>query len=138
MKALLLVLFCGLLSPLSSFAQADTEPDAPVELKQFVYVLQVISRLQTVENWTEADNAIVQEHFQRLAGLTEAGTVLLAGRTLGMSDDDFGLVILQAPDEATATTLMNEDPAVRDGIMTAKLFPYRIALMKAPETGGTP
>ena len=53
-----------------------------------------------------------------------------AGRTLIMDSSGFGIVILEVDSEEEATSLMESDPAIKEGIMTATLFPYRVALIK--------
>ena len=54
----------------------------------------------------------------------------MAGRTLDMDSEGFGIVILEVDSEEEAMDLMKNDPAVKEGIMTAKLFPYRVALLR--------
>ena len=67
------------------------------------------------------------EHVAYLRELTERGVVQLAGRTLNTDESSFGIVIFQAESEDAARKIMDEDPAVRKGVMEAALFPYRIA-----------
>ena len=47
-------------------------------------------------------------------------------------DDEstFGIAIFEAEDEATARTIMEADPAVKNGVMAASLYPYKVALMR--------
>ncbi|WRP07902.1 YciI family protein [Rossellomorea aquimaris] len=97
---------------------------------EFIYVLKLIPRLHNEDNWTTEDEEIVQHHFQRLKEFTESGVVILAGRTLNEEENAFGLVVYEAEDEKKAKTFMKEDPAVKEGIMTAELFPYRVALLR--------
>jgi uncharacterized protein YciI len=84
------------------------------------------------EGSTPEEDAIVEAHFNRLQQLVHEGTVVLAGRTL--VPDSMGLVILLAPDEAAARTIMENDPAVVGGVMYAELYPYRVALLKGHST----
>jgi uncharacterized protein YciI len=44
----------------------------------------------------------------------------------------FGIVIYRAADASAARALADADPAVRDGIMSAEVFPFRIALQAKP------
>ena len=101
--------------------------------KQYVYVLELIPRLHNDNNWTELDEDIVKRHFIRLKKYTEAGKVILAGRTLNQASESFGLVVFEASSEEEALEFMNGDPAVEEGIMTAKLFPYRVAFLRKSE-----
>ncbi len=52
----------------------------------------------------------------------------LAGRTLTTGPETFGIVVFEAPDPAAASAVMAGDPAVAGGVMTAAVFPFRVAL----------
>lgn len=78
---------------------------------------------------TPADERAVGDHFEYLRELTEAGVVLLAGRTLNTDPSAFGIVIFRAADDAAARRVVDADPAVAAGVFRAELFPYRIALV---------
>lgn len=82
--------------------------------------------------WTESDNQIGSEHFERLRLANEAGQVILAGR----SPDGIGpaIVIFEAPDEAAARSFMEADPFVSEGLFTAELHPFRAALTRRGES----
>jgi uncharacterized protein YciI len=101
------------------------------EKKQFIYTLKPIPRLQHEENWTEKENEIVGRHFSKLQQLLQEGKLILAGRTLPLDETTFGIVILEVDSEEEARDLMEQDPAVQEGMMTARLYPYRVALSRA-------
>jgi len=71
--------------------------------------------------------AAVGEHFAHLQRLLAEGVVLLAGRTTDLDPEGMGIVVFRAADEAAARSLMERDPALRRGAMTARPFPYRVA-----------
>lgn len=98
--------------------------------KQFIYVLKLIPYLLDETKWTEREEDIVSRHFSELQKLHKEGKLILAGRTLNMDEKTFGIVILEVESEEEARNLMNNDPAISEGIMNAELFPYRIALIK--------
>ena len=98
--------------------------------KQFIYVLKLIPALLDEKNWTEKEEAIVGRHFEKLQGLLEEGKLILAGKTDGLDEKTFGIVILEVDSEEEARSIMENDPTVAEGIMKAELFPYRVALMK--------
>jgi len=77
---------------------------------------------------TPEEDAIVGAHFEYLKELAEKGTVLLVGRTQNNDGSTFGLCIFEAGSEEEARGIMNQDPAVARGVMSAQLFPYRIAI----------
>ena len=97
---------------------------------QFLYVLHLVPRLRSQSAWTDADHQAVADHFQRLKVATEAGTVILAGRTAEPLNKSFGLVIFEATDEEAARKFMESDPTVAAGVMTATLHPYSVALLR--------
>lgn len=102
-----------------------------MEKLHFLYQLKLIPSLLSEENWTERDNDIVARHFEALKKAEQEGTLILAGRTLNMDTEGFGIVIFEVDSEEEAQFFMKSDPAVKEGIMTATLFPYRVALMRS-------
>ena len=101
-----------------------------MEKKQYIYVLKLIPTLLNESNWTEKHEEIVSIHFSVLQGLHKYGKLILAGRTLNMDEKTFGIVILEVESEEEAQSIMKNDPTVAEGIMTAELFPYKVALIK--------
>lgn len=97
-------------------------------MTHFLYQLKLIPRLKDEKAWTKEDEAIVRMHFMHLKALTEAGTVLLAGKTDREMLDGFGIVIFVAQDFHEAQALMASDPAISNDIMTGTIFNYQIAL----------
>lgn len=95
---------------------------------QFLYKLKLIPKLLEESNWTEKENQLVYEHFKVLQGLLKENKLILAGKTDGIDESTFGLVLLQVDSEEIARTIMENDPTVKGGIMTAELFPYSVAL----------
>lgn len=75
------------------------------------------------------ETAVVNQHFNYLKDLQEKGVVILAGRTLNTDESSFGIVIFDAHTEEEAQIIVENDPAIRQGVMQAELYPYRIALM---------
>ena len=80
------------------------------------------------EGPTEREASVVGEHFNYLKQLVAEGMVFMAGRTLNSDERTFGIVIFEAATESAAMVVMQNDPAVKLGVMKAELFPYRIAL----------
>ncbi|TMU88287.1 hypothetical protein FGG79_09370 [Bacillus sp. BHET2] len=100
---------------------------------EFIYMLKLIPRLHNEENWTPEDEGIVQRHFNRLKEWTDSGVVILAGRTLNEEKNAFGIVVFEADGEDQARSFMEDDPVVKEGIMMAELFPYRVALLRVSQ-----
>ena len=99
---------------------------------QWLGILTLTEKYKDEKNWAKTDETIVGEHFQRLVKLKAEGLVILAGRTqLETSDPGMmGLVIFYAKDEKEAQQFMQDDPAVKNKIMLAKVVPYAVAINK--------
>ena len=95
---------------------------------EFVYRLKPTRTEMLSQGPTADEEATLARHFGYLKGLHERGVVLHAGRTLVTDERCFGIVILTADSEEKARELMDDDPALVDGVMRAELFPYRTAL----------
>lgn len=99
--------------------------------EQFIYVLKPVPALRVEANWTPEDQAVTAKHFAYLEKLKGEGRLILAGKTAGLDEKTFGIVIIVAASMAEAQAMMEQDPAVAGGIMTAELFSYKIGLMRS-------
>jgi len=99
------------------------------EVTEYLYKIQP-TRLEMLTQGPTADEAtLVARHLAYLQGLAAQGVVVLAGRTLDADERAFGIVVFRAASEEAARDVMNNDPAVKNGVMRAELYPYRIAVM---------
>lgn len=76
---------------------------------------------------TEQEQRTVGEHFAYLQDALAAGTLVLAGRTL--DEPPLGIAVFEAPSEKEAGAFAEADPAVRGGVFSAEVRPYRVALL---------
>jgi uncharacterized protein len=95
---------------------------------QYLYRIHPSRPTMLSDGPTPEEGAIIDEHFAYLERLTAQGIVLLAGRTLTIGADSFGIVIFRAASAAAAQDMMAADPAIREGVMQSDLFPFRISL----------
>src|SRR5271165_4699252 len=100
-------------------------------MPQFLYRIQPTRPGMLTEGPTGREAAIVNEHFEYLQKLVAEGVVFMAGRTQNIGERTFGIVIFEAVTESAAIALMQNDPAVKLGVMKAELFPYRVDLWSA-------
>jgi uncharacterized protein YciI len=77
---------------------------------------------------TQQEREVWDEHFARLQRLMAEGTLILAGPTLGTTNT--GIAVVEAPDEAAARRLMEEDPAIASGIARGELRGFRVSLLR--------
>ena len=102
----------------------------PQPKPQWLYYL-VPARLGMVTSEATAEEIeTVSRHFAYLKDLTEKGVMVLMGRTQNNDESTFGIAIFEAEDESAARKIMENDPAITGGVMTATLYPYKIALMR--------
>ncbi len=77
---------------------------------------------------TEFESRIVSEHFSYLKRLADDGVVILAGRTQNTDYSSFGIVLLKAETIEVAREIMLNDPAVKNNVFRAELYPYKMSL----------
>ena len=123
-------LFISLICIFSIVHALNAQQPEAVRPKQFIYVLRLVPRLYADSAWTKEDNAVLERHFVRFQKAAKSGQLILAGRTSEPGDKTFGIAIFEAPDEAAARKFMEEDPAVANGLMTAELHPFTVALQR--------
>jgi len=123
-----LIFLCGCLIVIGASAQDTTKAKS----RSYLGVLTLTDKYRDEKKWTQNDQAIVREHFQRLVKYKGEGVVVLAGRTeLDLDNPEMmGLVIFYAKDEKEALQFMMDDPAVKNKIMQTKVHPYGIAVIK--------
>jgi uncharacterized protein YciI len=96
-------------------------------LLEFIYLLRPVRVDMVVKGPTSEETRITAAHTAYLEKLSQAGTIVLYGRTRNNDESTFGIVIFRAPSEQEARRIMESDPAVSGGIMRASLYPYRVA-----------
>ena len=99
------------------------------DTKQYLYRIQPKRSNMLAEGLTPYESDTMAKHFVYLQQLTQQGILILAGRTLNTDEDTFGIAVIKAHSEEEARAIMDNDPAVSQGVMNARLFPYRVALI---------
>jgi uncharacterized protein YciI len=77
---------------------------------------------------TDEERAVWSVHFERFERLLAEGTIILVGPTLGSVNT--GICVFEAPDEAAARQLMDEDPVLAGGFARGELRPFRVSLLR--------
>ena len=95
----------------------------------FIYTLKVVRREMLTDGPDRTEAQILDNHLEYLRDLTESGAGKFIGRTLTTGPETFGVVVFSAADEASARRIMEQDPAVAQGVMTAELQPFSIVLV---------
>ena len=82
---------------------------------------------------TDEEREVWSIHFDRFQRLLADGTIVLVGPTLG--EKNTGVAIFEAPDEASARRIMEEDPTIAGGFARGELHPFRISLLRGRDPG---
>ena len=99
------------------------------EITQYLYTIKPARLEMLTTGPTSEEEGILSRHFAHLQDMAQKGVVVLAGRTQTADDTTFGIVIINSDSEEEARQHMESDPAVEGGVMHAKLFPFRVAVM---------
>jgi uncharacterized protein YciI len=97
-------------------------------MPEFLYKLQLVRGDMLRAGPTDSEQVVVAEHFAYLQDLARQGVIILVGRTLNTDENAMGLAVFRAVSEDAARRIMNDDPAVKKGVMTATLYPFRVVL----------
>ena len=95
-------------------------------MQEFIYTLTPNRPGMVLDEPDAEETAILGHHLEYLNGLLSNEQAILFGRTQGTGIHTFGIVIFKAKDQVQAEAIMHADPAVKAGVMTAKLFPYKV------------
>jgi uncharacterized protein YciI len=82
------------------------------------------------ENATPEETAIIERHFEYLQKQEAEGRLILAGRP---EDGRFGIALVEAKSENEAKQIMADDPAVKEGVFSGELLPFRLAILRGGE-----
>lgn len=95
-------------------------------MRDYIYILKLTPKFRSKESWTEKENTILEQHYQRLVKQKERGVVKFVGKTdLPIENQaNFGLVVFQAENDTMAELFMRSDAAVMKGLMTAECQPF--------------
>jgi uncharacterized protein YciI len=77
---------------------------------------------------TDDERAAWSVHFERLQRLMADGILILVGPTLGPINT--GIAIFEAPDEAAARKIMEDDPVIAGGFARGELRPFKVGLLR--------
>ncbi|MCK4371073.1 MAG: hypothetical protein E3J52_03990 [Promethearchaeota archaeon] len=94
------------------------------------YVIIKPYRQDFLTNPKENEDKIMEDHFYYLKSLLKQKKLFLAGPTL-ITEDPFGVIILEVNTEEEAKKLIENDPSVKAGIQKVVDFrPIRLSLTK--------
>ena len=96
-------------------------------MSEWVYFIHA-PRENFAETMTEEEQRVWGEHAERLQRMLDDGTLILAGPTLGPVNT--GICVFEAPDEAAAMRVMEEDPTISSGLASGELRAFRASFLR--------
>jgi uncharacterized protein YciI len=101
--------------------------DAVVSPKtHFVYLIRPL-RANFLATITPEEQAIMKEHGLYLQNKLKEKSLILAGPC---ADTTFGIVLFEAESAEEARKIMENDPAVKGGVMGSELHPFVLSLFQ--------
>ncbi|MFW9998791.1 MAG: YciI family protein [Candidatus Hodarchaeota archaeon] len=98
--------------------------------EQYFYAIIKPYRQDFIINSKKEEEQIMSDHYFYLKSLLKQKKLFLAGPTL-ISEDPFGLIIIEAKTLEEAEELLENDPSVKSGIQQiADLRPIRLSLIR--------
>jgi len=97
---------------------------------EFFYKITPTRPEMLVAGPTDHEGELVSKHFNYLQTLLDKGILMLAGRTQNTDESSFGRVIFRAVLNMESQKIIHRDPAVKQDVMKAELFPYKVALIE--------
>ncbi len=86
----------------------------------YLYRIQPVRPEMLSEGPSEEEIRITNEHYDYLKNQMQAGTLILAGRTLNSDYSAFGIAIFNARDDEHMRQLTAQDPAVAQKLFRAE------------------
>jgi uncharacterized protein YciI len=96
-------------------------------MSEWIYFIHP-PREDFVATMTDEERAVWAVHFERFERMLADGSLILVGPTLGSINT--GIAVFEAPDEAAARTVMEEDPVIAGGFARGELRPFRVSLLR--------
>jgi uncharacterized protein YciI len=99
----------------------------PERMAEWIYFIHP-PREDFAATMTPEEEAVWAVHFERLRRLLLDGVMIAVGPTLGRVNT--GIAIFEAPDEAAARRIMEEDPTIAGGFARGELRSFRVSLLR--------
>jgi uncharacterized protein YciI len=96
-------------------------------MAEWIYFLHT-PRENFAATMTDDEKRVWGEHFARLQQLFADRVLVMAGPTLGPINT--GVAVFEAPDEASARKVMEDDPCIRSGYAKGELRGFKTSLLR--------
>lgn len=92
--------------------------------RQFLIRIEPVRAGFTLSNISPEERPVLAAHGAYLRQLLAEGKLVLAGQAFP-GDQPFGIIVIEAPDAATAQATLDSDPAVKGNVFRGQVIPFR-------------
>jgi len=104
----------------------------PAQNRQFLLRYEPVRADFTLQNMTEAEQPILEQHGAYLKSLTDQGKITLAGQAFDPKGL-WGLAIVTAPNAEAANAMLQGDPAIKAKVFRGAVIPFRVVFTRPPD-----
>lgn len=108
----------------------DSTNSKEVNNELFIYHLTLTNDYNDPAKWTEETMTVINAHGDFLIELGKKGILGFAGRTKFEPGHEnlFGIAVIRASSLEEAKEIMSADPAVKENIQQAQIFPFSMGI----------
>lgn len=110
--------------PASAYSN-QAKPTSP-DIAEYLYRLQPTRPEMLSLGTTLHEESIILQHLEYLRELTRRKILKKSGRTDANQPEIFSTVVLATDCYESAKKIMQDDPAVKNGLMRARLYLYKV------------
>ncbi|MGA2807341.1 MAG: YciI family protein [Terracidiphilus sp.] len=127
MKNLTLAALSLAATSVCALAQQAPAPASQPAIAQKTWLVRLIPPRPTFnKDLTDVERKLMEEHFVYLKSEYEKGVLLFAGPVLDPRGV-YGVLVIQAADEAEATSIASADPSVKAGVNRIEVAEMHVA-----------
>ena len=98
----------------------------PAATSQFLIRIEPVRAGFTLQNMTADEARLATQHAQYLKSLLDSGKLRTAAQVLDPNRGLWGIIIVDAPDKASAEALLSGDPSVQGKLFRGEAIPTRV------------
>ena len=96
---------------------------------QYLLRIEVVRSGFTFQNMTEDEGRLLMQHAAYLKTLMDDGKLTFAGQVFDPKGL-WGVIVVNAPNAASATEILNGDPGMKAKILRGEIIPFRTVFAK--------
>jgi uncharacterized protein YciI len=127
--ATVLLAACSASVPAQQPVAPSTSPQPTAPAKKAWFIRLIAPRPTFVQDMTEAEKNLMEQHFLYWKGMFEKGVCVFGGPVLDPKGV-YGVLAIMATSEDEARTIAADDPSVKGGVNRIEVAEMRIAFLQ--------